>query len=212
MRGRNKTKRTDHRSESAVLLEQDENFYFIAGYTEGGFPYGITWEEYEAEQRGEKRKVTAGGKPMKELKLTKHQLREIVDTYDMNIEGMEFFLNIETGEVVMLRTFDMDEEDEELNEIIEEGFNESFFRLPQRESVEGYRDMVDFAETVADNQLQADLMNILGGGKKVFRRFKDALSSDKLQLERYYQYVEEQNRQRVEDWFESMNWKLVIED
>ena len=27
------------------LLEQDENFYFIAGYTSGGAPYGITWEE-----------------------------------------------------------------------------------------------------------------------------------------------------------------------
>lgn len=34
------------------VLEQDENFYFIAGYTEGGFPFGITWEEYEAEKKG----------------------------------------------------------------------------------------------------------------------------------------------------------------
>lgn len=27
------------------LFEQDEYFYFIAGYTSGGAPYGITWEE-----------------------------------------------------------------------------------------------------------------------------------------------------------------------
>ena len=27
----------------------DENFYFIAGYTSGGMPYGITWEEAEEE-------------------------------------------------------------------------------------------------------------------------------------------------------------------
>ena len=27
------------------VLEQDENFYFIAGYTSGGAPYGITWEQ-----------------------------------------------------------------------------------------------------------------------------------------------------------------------
>lgn len=26
---------------------QDENFYYIAGYTSGGVPFGITWEEYE---------------------------------------------------------------------------------------------------------------------------------------------------------------------
>lgn len=29
------------------LPEQDENFAFIAGYTSGGAPYGITWEEWE---------------------------------------------------------------------------------------------------------------------------------------------------------------------
>ncbi|WNS40852.1 hypothetical protein [Paenibacillus sp. MMS20-IR301] len=33
------------------VLEQDENFYFIAGYTEGGAPFGITWEEHEAESQ-----------------------------------------------------------------------------------------------------------------------------------------------------------------
>ncbi len=27
------------------LFEQDDYFYFIAGYTQGGAPYGITWEE-----------------------------------------------------------------------------------------------------------------------------------------------------------------------
>ena len=28
-------------------LDQDETFAYIAGYTEGGFAYGITWEEWE---------------------------------------------------------------------------------------------------------------------------------------------------------------------
>ncbi|SDL25080.1 hypothetical protein [Natronincola ferrireducens] len=26
-------------------IDSDENFYFIVGYTSGGAPYGITWEE-----------------------------------------------------------------------------------------------------------------------------------------------------------------------
>jgi hypothetical protein len=30
--------------ESAIWeIEQDENFYLIAGYTDGGVPYGLTW-------------------------------------------------------------------------------------------------------------------------------------------------------------------------
>ena len=31
------------------IITQDEYFYFIAGYTSGGFPYGTTWEEAYAE-------------------------------------------------------------------------------------------------------------------------------------------------------------------
>jgi hypothetical protein len=29
--------------------DSDEHFYFIAGYTEGDFAYGITWEQAEAD-------------------------------------------------------------------------------------------------------------------------------------------------------------------
>lgn len=28
---------------------QDENFFFIAGFTDGGAPYGVTWEEAYAD-------------------------------------------------------------------------------------------------------------------------------------------------------------------
>ena len=28
-------------------LDSDENFYFIAGYTSSGMPYGIKWKEAE---------------------------------------------------------------------------------------------------------------------------------------------------------------------
>jgi len=30
--------------------DQDEYFAYIAGYTDGGVPYGITWEEAEQDQ------------------------------------------------------------------------------------------------------------------------------------------------------------------
>ena len=30
--------------------DQDENFFFIAGYTSGGAPYGITWEQAEEDR------------------------------------------------------------------------------------------------------------------------------------------------------------------
>ena len=36
-----------------IDFEQDETFAFIAGYTEGGAPYGITWEECGEIENGE---------------------------------------------------------------------------------------------------------------------------------------------------------------
>jgi len=33
--------------ESMLGIEQDEHFAYIVGYTSGGAPYGITWEEWE---------------------------------------------------------------------------------------------------------------------------------------------------------------------
>ena len=33
------------KEETFSLPEQDDRFFFIAGYTSGGAPYGVTWEE-----------------------------------------------------------------------------------------------------------------------------------------------------------------------
>jgi hypothetical protein len=44
-----KTKRKIKKQEiqrDFLLPEQDETYYFIVDYTDWGFPYGITWEEY----------------------------------------------------------------------------------------------------------------------------------------------------------------------
>lgn len=199
---------SDHES---VVMEQDDQFYFIAGYTEWGVPYGVTWEEYEAQSTLDKGYVVSEGEPkVKEIMLTERQLQDLIETYDLYTDGLEQFLNIDTGEIVMVSSFDRDDEDEELNEAIEEGFNEIYFRIPCRESHEGYLDMEDFAETVTNEKLRTKLFNVLIGGKKMFRRFKDALSSDARELDRYYKFVEGRNKERVLDWLESINVRVVV--
>ena len=42
-------KKAVKREQIDINPDQDYNFYFIAGYTPGGTPYGITWEEARAE-------------------------------------------------------------------------------------------------------------------------------------------------------------------
>ncbi|SCW76711.1 hypothetical protein SAMN04487970_104323 [Paenibacillus tianmuensis] len=64
---------------------------------------------------------------MKELILSERQLQDLIETYDMFMDGIEHFLNIDTGEIVRINSFDMDDEDEALSETIEEGYNEVYF-------------------------------------------------------------------------------------
>ena len=44
-----KRKRAEKRAalERTLHPDQDEHFAYIAGYTNWGFPYGLTWEELE---------------------------------------------------------------------------------------------------------------------------------------------------------------------
>lgn len=205
---RKKSALSDH---EAVSIDQDDQFYFIAGYTEWGVPYGVTWEEYEAQSALDKGNGVSEGEPqVKEIMLTERQFQDLIETYDLYTDGLEHFLNIDTGEIVMVNSFDRDDEDEELSEAIEEGFNVIYFRIPCRESHVGYLDMEDFADTVTNEKLRTKLFNVLIGGKKMFRRFKDALSSDARELDRYYKFVESRNKERVLDWLESINVRVVV--
>ncbi|MBY0098401.1 GNAT family N-acetyltransferase [Mesobacillus maritimus] len=45
MKKRAKSKSKKRKAVDLFEVETDETFYFIAGYTEGGAPFGITWEE-----------------------------------------------------------------------------------------------------------------------------------------------------------------------
>lgn len=52
MASKDKTKRKRRQDDfEDKLFESDETFAFIAGYTSGGAPYGITWEEMEEIER-----------------------------------------------------------------------------------------------------------------------------------------------------------------
>ena len=44
---RQKKKAAKNQELDDLPFDSDEHFYFIAGYTSGGFAYGVTWEEAE---------------------------------------------------------------------------------------------------------------------------------------------------------------------
>ncbi|MEC0228200.1 UPF0158 family protein [Paenibacillus alba] len=70
--------------------------------------------------------------------------------------------------------------------------------------------MVDFTETVSNEKLSKQLNDVLSGGRKIFRRFKDTLSSDSGELQRYYTFSEGRNRERVLEWLQDCGFKVDL--
>lgn len=44
-----KRKKLEVKNQIIINTDQDDTFYYIAGYTSGGTPYGIKWDEIELE-------------------------------------------------------------------------------------------------------------------------------------------------------------------
>ncbi|MBG9791218.1 hypothetical protein ABD76_01165 [Paenibacillus dendritiformis] len=197
-------------------FDQDENFYFIVGYTDGGAPYGITWEEHEAELEETRKRNNiisfeeAGPIPIIEMRMTQRQWDELVAVYGYHRYEVSCFLNVETGEIAMLSDDDPREEDEELRLEIAEGLNEIYFRVPHPDFNERHELMCEFALSVSSRKLRVKLERALRAERKVFRRFKNALAENKVELERYHSFVEESNRERVQVWLESIGVRAVV--
>lgn len=47
-RATHRARQKEKRAGTRAAVQWDDEFAFIAGYTEGGAPYGITWDEWES--------------------------------------------------------------------------------------------------------------------------------------------------------------------
>jgi hypothetical protein len=93
-------------------------------------------------------------------------------------------------------------------DLVREGSDERFLRVPVADSREGYLDMEEFVETVQKPAVQMRLAQALRG-KGAFRRFKDALLSYPQERERWFAFQNERIRQRVLDWLASEHIEVI---
>lgn len=135
----------------------------------------------------------------------KVNLEDLKDAFNSGLDEMRHYLDLETGEVVLvtgdtrqqlealLETTEA-ETVEAINEaiqhediaewekdslysaaLVEFGYNSRFIEIPKADSRQGYEDMEAFIETVSNRHLQ-ELLEVAIHGKGAFRRFKDVLS------------------------------------
>ncbi len=83
-----------------------------------------------------------------------------------------------------------------------------FVEIPQPDSSEDYRDMVDFADTVEEEHLE-NLLRVALDGRGAFRRFKDVLVGFPKERERWFAYKQERLKERIREWLEWQEIELL---
>ena len=111
----------------------------------------------------------------------------------------QYFLDTETGEVILVSDYDDEEESTQRLEAIDEAEPGRYLQVPRAESSDGYEDMQEFIDTVGDKQLQ-ELLEVAIQGKGAFRRFKDVLARDPAEQQRWFAFQMERLNARAREW------------
>jgi len=121
----------------------------------------------------------------------------------------EYYLDLETGEILFLSEYMDDEETVNLRERIDKE-SDRYEPIPKVESHEGYEDMRDFIVTVEDEHL-AELLEVAINGKGAFRRFKDVLLSYPEERERWFRFKDDRMKGRALEWLDDIDVTLAEE-
>lgn len=120
-------------------------------------------------------------------------LEDIVDEMEGCMDDWEQFLNVETGEIVILSD-GVSFEDEGIED------SDLYVCLPNQFDIHEWQIMKDFAGTITIDTKRVRLMDALHG-KKAFRHFKDELAYLDLE-ESYYEYQRQALCQIAKEWCE----------
>ena len=146
---------------------------------------------------------------MEKKKTLKIDLDELYDAMENSSYEVEYYLDLETGEILFVSEGMDDEETGKLKNQIEEELGR-YEPIPKAESYEGYRDMQAFIATVEDDHL-AELLEVAINGKGAFRRFKDVLLNYPKEREKWFEFRDGRMEERALKWLESIGVSLIEE-
>ena len=143
-------------------------------------------------------------------------LEDAFQTGSGGLVEMYHYLDLDTGEVVMLTdevTRYLEEPPErelpewmqhelQVAQQVEEGYGTRYIRIPEEDSHEAYRDMERFISTVRDDRLRDQLWRAVSG-RGAFRYFKDVLYDHPAERERWFAFQSRCVYERITRWLES---------
>jgi len=142
-------------------------------------------------------------------KRLKIDLDELCSAMEDSSYEHDYYLDLETGEILFVSDYTGEEKTEKLKDRIEEGYGR-YEQIPKAEPHEGYEDMGDFIATVKDQHL-AELLEVAIDGKGAFRRFKDVLTHYPEERERWFRFKDNRMEQRALEWLDDIGVSLAEE-
>jgi cellulose biosynthesis protein BcsQ len=146
---------------------------------------------------------------MQNKKTLKIDLDELCSAMSDSSYEHEYYLDLETGEIIFLSEHTDDEGIEEPKDKIDKE-PDRYEQIPKLESHEGYEEMQDFITTVKDERFVA-LLKVAINGKGAFRRFKDVLLDYPEERERWFQFKGAKEQERALEWLDDIEVGLIQE-
>ena len=137
----------------------------------------------------------------------KMDLAELCYALDDGSHEHTYFLDLDTGELLLISDYVDTEEAEGLRDRLDED-PDRYELVPKVISYEGYRDMEDFIATVEDKHL-GELLEVAITGKGAFRRFKDVLAHYAEERERWFHFKDDRLMERALEWLEDIGVELI---
>jgi len=144
-------------------------------------------------------------------------LKDIIEEMEIQFEESRSFLNIKTGEIVLVTSEDLRaaEDEEPIDHLTEweqenrmtaidvvENFD-NYIELPTKYEVNEYEIMENFCLTVSDQGKQDSLLRAIKG-KGAFRRFKDKIIDFEIE-DQWYSYRDKCFKQIAIEWCQENN-------
>jgi predicted nucleotidyltransferase len=159
------------------------------------------------------------------MKRLKVDLLRLMSAFEDASWETSYYLDLETGEVIMLTSdelgyvdeppdWPLSEWEQDMVKLAEEIWRDDgkrYLGVPEGDSHQAYRTMEDFIATVKDEHLR-ELLWVAIRGRGAFRRFKDVLYDYPRERERWFTFSDTQMRGRVLDWLESEGIEPIIEE
>ena len=146
---------------------------------------------------------------MESKKALKIDLDELCSAMEDSSYEHNYYLDLKTGEILLISDYTDDAEIQKLREKIDEN-PDRYEQIPKAEPHEGYEDMEDFIASAEDQHI-AELLEVAIDGKGAFRRFKDVLARYPEERERWFRFKNEIMEERALEWLNDINVTLAEE-